>query len=693
MQTSVPPASNPRPESSAVSAQPGNRIDVLYSVFLSGDVGTLNSLRHQVQLNITATIPTALGANNIVSALVIANNVRAQAPSGVNISVTNPRNIPSFVASSTVGRLYQVNFTLPDAPGTFRMNVNGTISEYSVLGEGGAEVPYDSVSTSFSSTVATYNLLIKIPAGLRLLTVYSFSKGLSFINSVPYQIIRLSDGEYVTSQFFELAQGALGNRVITLLYAGNGVYVSAAGLVLILVLGLLAPFWAQSAGRLMAPLKVIIGRLQRVTPKQLFALFVILALLTVSLSFVVGPDPRPKVYVIASANAAATVNKFILNSTAFVPVLPQDAEQNSATISSVGTFSAIVVAAPKIDLGITPYATGDVAITLASNRHVIVVKSYSSQVFIDTAEQLYKGSLQVVNGPREMVSALNAIQIRQNPFGVTLSHQVFHGFEIVIALLSFVLVFFGMAFLSAQVAESGVDRSVVGFAQALAYAFFVFAFVQMVYIASSVFLATPLGLHAGNPTITVAGTLGLAGGGSRPRALAGIAGFLVGALTRTRSGVKVDRLAIVIAIGLVTLLLLDPLTNGIIFHEFLLLFTFGQAQGQAALSTDFLGGFLFNIGDAFGNLASQWYFIQRGLILYFAGAVAFVLSPKLQKTTGTILLLFSAVVAGNGIVRVADMIPMKTMASTIPGFMTALLVVPMFIMLSSLERFVRKRIS
>ncbi|HZW84699.1 MAG TPA: hypothetical protein VFE91_02200 [Nitrososphaerales archaeon] len=674
-------------------------IDVTYTVDLSGESGLLSSISHQVYLNISATVPqNPTGSpSRIINVDFVGDGAIAHAPVGGAYSPGAVKSIPTFAPASAVGSSQVFLFTLPNSSGTFQMSISGSLAEHSVLGESGAEIPFQFVNSTIvgAPVPTTYNLVVQVPDGMHVLSFYSFTKGESFVGKVNYQDFYLNGTQYLSTQYFVVPHGAIFANILTLLYASDSVVYYELEIGAVLLAAIAAPLWLGYAGRFTGPITRVLALVRRITPGQLLTVFVIASLLTVGISYAVGPNPNPRVYVMGTNPVpVGVVGKAIRANTTFVPIFQPGAEQNSATISTLGGFVAIVIVDPTIgnpSFGIIPYATSNPTITIAGSTHVLLLNPSSD--FNTTAGELFGPNVQTVKSPSDVVKALNAITPRPNPLGLVFSERFFIYAEVVLAILSFALAFLGMAFVSAKIAEIGLTKGALGVAESLAYAFFAFAFIQMVYIASSVFLEVPLGLHSGNPQITVAGTIGLAGGGSRPRELAGILGFIFGAVTRSRLGVNFDRIAIVGTLAAALLLLLDPLTNGLIFHELVLTLTSGPSQGDAAQTFNFVGGLLFNIGNAFGSLASLWYFIQRGLVLYFAGAVVFVLAPKMQKTTGTILLLFSALLAGDGIVRVADMIPLKTMASTIPGFMAALMLIPIFLSFSLIEEVIRKRLS
>ena len=65
---------------------------------------------------------------------------------------------------------------------------------------------------------------------------------------------------------------------------------------------------------------------------------------------------------------------------------------------------------------------------------------------------------------------------------------------------------------------------------------------------------------------------------------------------------------------------------------------------------------------------------------------------RLEKSVATLVLLASSFVAAFGFMRIADQVPVKSLASIPPGLMLGFLVIPVLIALSYGEYLIRRRI-
>jgi hypothetical protein len=103
-------------------------------------------------------------------------------------------------------------------------------------------------------------------------------------------------------------------------------------------------------------------------------------------------------------------------------------------------------------------------------------------------------------------------------------------------------------------------------------------------------------------------------------------------------------------------------------------------------------GIFSNIGRLFGGWVTDVYGLSTGEILFYTGALPIFLFPILKRSTATSLLLICCLAAGSGFIRTAEMTPYKTVASLIPGLATGLGVAAVFITISLLETYVRRRL-
>jgi hypothetical protein len=412
----------------------------------------------------------------------------------------------------------------------------------------------------------------------------------------------------------------------------------------------------------------------------------------ISISFVAGPDPRPKVYVLVSTPENAGIISSFLEAEGFVAITTFDEMTEIELLSNLGVFSAVVVG----DFIIPTQSLVKKYVYPAFDQipRILILNSYALSDFSDELNLRYEDKISNVINLEDLRPLFPMIKSRANALGLEVGLGTFAGVSALVGLGSLIMVFLGLSFLAAKLIETGKKPGISGFAEAIVYTFLYFAFTQAIYIACSVLLAMPLGLHTGSSKVTAIGFIGL-GGGSRPRMLAGLAGFLYGAIVSLKRGPKLDKTGIVAILIIGFIILVDPLTSGLIFYEFILLFMtdLGPVFEVSLAGWSYIRAFLYNIGGAFGGWVSQNYGISSGIMLYFTGAIPFCLFPRMKKSTGTVLLFFSAFCVAQGGIRIADMIALKTVASSIPGIVSGSLFAGLFGFMSVVENVIRTKIS
>jgi hypothetical protein len=216
----------------------------------------------------------------------------------------------------------------------------------------------------------------------------------------------------------------------------------------------------------------------------------------------------------------------------------------------------------------------------------------------------------------------------------------------------------------------------------------------VVFLQSSVLLGLPVALHAAiSSSESAIGALGF-GGGSRPRELAGVVGFIFGAVVGVRGRMNIDRIGILTVIGVSLYLVVDPLTLGRDFYSVLLNLTTSESGGPTGLGAqEAVRGWLGQVMYFFGRDISGFFYSSHGAVLFFAAGTAFAVFSRLRKTSATILLLFSAFAASVGFIRVADLDPIEAIASPVPGIAVGLLILMAFVFISFGESKIRELIS
>jgi hypothetical protein len=700
-------------------------IKVDYWVFLSGSYSPFDlNVRQDVVVNIILPQPPSATPFDITFR-------------SISFTLKSPLNLPSGATYD-----YDVSGSPPSVTLTIHLPANISYSsiklEGSLYGESAFwrnSVTVEAFNFSTSAYDFTSRLVIVPPSASRVLRVYSRAYptfNYQKANVEGYESIVISGGD------FENLQGKAG---LAILYESNtwAYYAFFTMFLTILVffilsfyhhIGIIPPasrfkkvgvtttnliskylgklpqkpinILSRSFHTLVAVFRRFLRRVLALNSSKLLAIFIICGLLMTSLSFLAGPDPRVKVYVFAQDETTAhDISQFIAEHGG-VTVTSLEELGDLRSLADLGVFSAVIVGnfvpPPESDAELKIYPALDNIVNENPQYSIIVLQIHGTSWYADgnfssTIYSRYSDKTTTVTDLNSFDAAFRQIKGRENTLGIDISPATHLKIAALVGLLSFIIVFLGLAFLACKLTEAGKKLGVRGFPEAIAYAVFYFVFTEMIYIVCSVLLAMPLALHTSRleAKVTAVSLLGF-GGGSNPRMFAGIAGFLFGAFLSLKQGVKLDKLGFLAFLFLAFFIIIDPLTSGVIFHEFVLLNTIGPNFGTAVQTESYIRDFLANIGNALGGWASPIYGIQTGIILFFAGAIPFCLFAKLQRSTATILLFISALCVGTGGIRVGDMNPWVTVASIFPGIATGFFVVVVFSLISVAEAALRKKI-
>jgi hypothetical protein len=230
-----------------------------------------------------------------------------------------------------------------------------------------------------------------------------------------------------------------------------------------------------------------------------------------------------------------------------------------------------------------------------------------------------------------------------------------------------------------------------GISEAVAFSVLAFFFSQVVYMVSTVFLGLPVGLHASTISqVTAVGYLGF-GGGTRPRMVAAALGFIAGVVASRMGRSKIDTLGLAGFASVVLFFILDPLRLGDVFGQYALYNFTGETNGVGAQASGGIRNLIGSSMTLFGDYITQGYFAQHGAALFYVGAIPFALYSKVGKTTSTLLGLFAAFIAGSGFVRIADMVPIKSVASVLPGVAVGFGILVLFYLINIGETTLRSK--
>jgi len=432
-------------------------------------------------------------------------------------------------------------------------------------------------------------------------------------------------------------------------------------------------------------------------PKKLLTIFILCALLMVAVGAVAGPDPRLKAYVMADPTSVNQIQSSLdqAHGNVFV-ITPAEDYSDVAQMASVGDFNVLVVSNyPALEL---PEVSKYVLPAL-SDIPLVVVDDSANASFVSQIRALAPpGSVVHVHSVTNLdanetqtLSSYMSTVTRSNALGLVLSNSGFKLVEMVEALLSFLLIFSGLAFLGALASESTSQTDLAHLATVISSGVFVFFFSEVIYVVTSSLLTVPISLHAvvsGAHNITAVGLLGF-GGGSTPRLAAGVVGFIAGMVVA--GGVPRARLGdFALIAGIALIIVISPFFLGQYAFQTLLLFgssNFGF--GNAYASSLSFKSFLYGVGGALGGGVSSTYLMSAGKILYFAGLVPFAYVKKLGRTTTAVAVLMVALLLGDGGVRVGEMTPDKTVVAILPGIIVGFVILIPLISLALVEKYVR----
>jgi hypothetical protein len=430
----------------------------------------------------------------------------------------------------------------------------------------------------------------------------------------------------------------------------------------------------------------------------------------VSLSLAAGPEPRLKLYVFSHIEEEAEGITRQIEGLGGVAITSLDEISDLETLTNLGVFSGIIIGARganvffvSTDPNLVEYLTDYVYPALDQIPNILIIAQSIDETgppeVVDPAavanlQRRYPGLKTKIITISELGQETNRLERtkRPNAFGINLAVDQFNFIAGLVGLLSFILIFLGLASFSSKVVEAGKTPGLQGFSTVLFYSVSIFIFTQTIFSLCSLLLAYPLGLHATIPKVTAIGLLGF-GGGNRPRLLAGIGGMLFGTIITAKQGSRISLNGIIAIFTILLFLVIDPLTNGIFFYELAMVLLVAPIPLPAIETWSMVRYFLGTITRLFGAWVSPVYGISLGITLYYTGAISFYAFSKVTKSSATLLLLFSAFATARGYIRIADMAPWKAIASLIPGLFAGLLFFGIFLFIDRLEISIRKLIN
>lgn len=626
-------------------------------------------------------------------------------------------NLPVSVSPGRYGTSYSLDFVLPANITGFNVKISGYKTGYSFLWRYISDVPSVGLSLSALPGVSySYFSHVVLPSG----TIFS---GTYYPNGTRITLPSMALTSTAGGSEDYLAQPYVGTVLLqSTWFVPGSVLVASVALIVFALASLnmlrFGKAWIRrisgatlsklsrfGSGRGSSPVSRIRGLLVRFKglfqPKRLLALFILCSVLMVGLGAVVGPYPVPKAYVLAAPGAVSQIHSSLASFEGNVAIItPSQDYSDFQVMSNIGDFDLAVVSNyPSLAL---PSISGFIVPGLA-NVPVIVMDNSTDPAFASQINALYgdrvihvANAANLTSGDKQQIAEQLNQNARLRVLGLNLTVG---GYQYILeaeGVLSFVLITVGWAFLGSLTSEARGRSSFTQLATIVSSGVFVFLFSEVIYVTTSILLAFPLSLHAvisGAQDVTAVGYIGFGsihlGGGSTPRLAAGFIGVVLG-LGLTEGAPKVEKTDLAIILGFILFILADPLYIGQFVYEGLLLFVGNFAFGSAFTSSLSLKGFIYGVGAVFGGSVNSTYLMSAGKMLYFAGLVPLAYLGKMGRTTTAIAVLLSALLIGDGGVRVGEMTPDKTVIAVIPGLFVGFAILIVILGLAAAEKYVRK---
>lgn len=608
------------------------------------------------------------------------------------------------------GNFYGYDFVIPKNATSVTMSITGYSAGTAFLWRYIQDLPSVSVAGWSGSVLSSTQLVI--PAGSQVSQVFdSFGTTLAssaLVNKGPAggTIVYTVAGQKVGSVILQSDYFAPAATVFTAV---------AVVAVALLALGYLRPgqaLFARLEGRAKASLSSASasgtrllprGALNRISlrklmrPKTLLILFVACAVLMVALGAAGGPDPHVKAYVVADQSNVQAITNSLSGTTGngISVITPYEDYSDFGVMSSVGQFNMVVISNyPALSLP----QINEFVVPNLGNVPVIVLDKTADPTISTQVNALYHDNVVLVQNARALnqselqeISSLLTSTGRSNALGVNMGFTSFRVVLTAEAILSFVLIFIGWAYLGCLVSDSGAEGEVAHLVTVVASGVFVFVFSEMIYVETSLLLAFPLSLHAvisGAKDITAVGLLGF-GGGSTPRLAAGFLGVMVGVIF-AENRPKINRADFAFLIAVPIVLLANPFFIGNFAFQAVLLFVGNFSLGTAFTTSLSFKGFIYGVGAVFGGSLNPTYLMSAGKILYFAGLIPLAFLRRMGRTTTVLAVLVGALFVGDGGVRVGEMTPTKTVIAVFPGLAVGFAIFLCILALAVIEKQVRR---
>lgn len=437
--------------------------------------------------------------------------------------------------------------------------------------------------------------------------------------------------------------------------------------------------------------------LSYLTVRNLAATFVICSLIMVSISAMLGLNPHLRVFVFASPNTCNEIVDTLHRISPEIEVLTPREELNElSTLTRLGCITTIIVA----DYPSPAQTDGYVLEGLTYAMHIIVIKEHEATGLANIVVHSFPKERTWITIPFDRLSIVKVseleghmkmlltdysqFRILKGLFNWAPDYSVYIFGIKLIAILSLILLL--LQTMLASLFALTRDRLIDLF-EVILISVATFLSSQAIYLACSVAVGMPLGLHATAHGVTALSQLGYFSE-SYMRSFFCASGFVLATVAVFREKIaKSSKLfmTVVTVIGgftimIVSLFYLNLQTRQIITQAARWLFN--TSEKISAI-------YFFPIINAITSpsiFGITSFLPSRTITAYIAGAMATILLRKLQKISRLILFSICVVFIGFGGQRVGNMLPYQAYASILPGIISGLGLVALFLAIDLLER-------
>jgi len=374
------------------------------------------------------------------------------------------------------------------------------------------------------------------------------------------------------------------------------------------------------------------GRLLETGFKRTLVLFVVVTMLMLGLSLAGGPDPRTKIYILATKQTAESLSTLVEAKVSgeLVFYTPEDEFNDLDVLVQTGTIRIILVADFPYSFQWEGQFQEFLDTTIIPVDQVIVVESFRNCRFAS----------EIIDRLPQKTKIVSEVQICNEISGLVRytgrSYSLYVFTVKAVAISSLVLVGVGAAFCSSRILEVGSRNTLRGITEGIFLGGLMFILIQGIYLISSMVLETPIALHTTGVQITAISFLGPFGGGTVPRILSAALGMYLGMLSVSR---KVNARVSLVSISIVVL--------GLAVLNLWGIRTIGRHPVASCLLY-----FGYAIYNSVGIHNQEF---SRGVMMIFVGLIPLGLVPRMKKSLQSVVSPVCIVVGSWGFMRVGDL--------------------------------------